>query len=118
MAYNSKNLQDTETFDRSDINIIFVDAKQTKVADVSEELDSLLNKQDSFSGKTPTGQKIGSYSIYTPESFENQISSIFNISDKIVLLLTIVILIGTALILFKSMAHAITERKKEFGIFC
>mgnify|MGYP003992123673 FL=1 len=116
MAYNSKNLQDTETFDRSDINIIFVDAKQTKVADVSEELDSLLNKQDSFSGKTPTGQKIGSYSIYTPESFENQISSIFNISDKIVLLLTIVILIGTALILFTSMAHAITERKKEFGI--
>jgi len=116
MAYNSKNLQDTETFDKSDINIIFVDAKQTKVADVSEELDTLLNNDNSLTGKTPTGQKIGSYSIYTPESFENQISSIFNISDKIVLLLSIVILIGIALILFKSIAHTITERKKEFGI--
>ncbi|MDD1758713.1 MAG: ABC transporter permease, partial [Methanotrichaceae archaeon] len=43
LAYNSKNLQDTEKFNTSDVNIIFVDADQTKVKDVAGNLKKLLS---------------------------------------------------------------------------
>ena len=116
MAFNSKFLQATEKFDKDDINIIFVETEQTKISEVSEKIDEYLNSKDTVSGKTPTGQKINSYSIYTPKSFEKQIVSLFAVSDKIMLIISVVILFGTALIIFKSMTQSITERRKEFGI--
>jgi ABC-type antimicrobial peptide transport system permease subunit len=116
LAYNSKNLQDTEKFNKSDINIIFVDADQTKVKEVTAELKELLISPTSNAGKTPTGQTTGGYSIYTPESFESQISSLFMLSDRLILAISLVALIGVMLIIIKSMSHTLMERRKEFGI--
>jgi putative ABC transport system permease protein len=116
LAYNSKNLQDTEKFNRNDINIIFVDADQTKVKEVTDNLKALFSSPLSNGGKTPTGQTTGAYSIYTPESFESQISSLFLMSDRLILVVSLVALIGAVLIVIKSMSHTLMERRKEFGI--
>jgi ABC-type antimicrobial peptide transport system permease subunit len=116
LAYNSKNLQDTEKFNRNDINIIFVDADQTRIKDVTDNLKTLFSSPLSNGGKTPTGQTTGAYSIYTPESFESKISSLFLMSDKLILTISLVALIGAVLIIIKSMSHTLMERRKEFGI--
>ena len=116
LAYSSKNLQDTEKFNRNDVNIIFVDADQTKVKEVTDNLKALFSTPASNGGKTPTGQTTGAYSIYTPESFESQISSLFLISDRLILTVSLVALIGAVLIVIKSMSHTLMERRKEFGI--
>jgi MacB-like periplasmic core domain len=107
LAYNSKNLQDTEKFNRNDINIIFVDADQTKVKEVKDNLTTLFSSPASNGGKTPTGQTTGAYSIYTPESFESQISSLFLMSDRLILAVSLVALIGAVLIVIKSMGHTL-----------
>jgi ABC-type antimicrobial peptide transport system permease subunit len=116
LAYNSKNLQDTEIFNKNDINIIFVDADQTKVKNVTDNLKELFILPTSNSGKTPTGQTTGAYSIYTAESFESRISSLFLISDRLILTVSLVAIIGAVLVIIKSMSHTLMERRKEFGI--
>ena len=116
LAYDSKNLQDTEKFNKNDINMIFVDADQTKVKDVAGNLKKLFSPPASNAGKTPTGQITGAVSIYTPDSFESQISSLFLISDRLTLIISLVALIGAVLVIVKSMSHALLERRKEFGI--
>jgi ABC-type antimicrobial peptide transport system permease subunit len=116
LAYNSKNLQDTEKFNTSDVNLIFVDADQTNVMDVAGNLKKLLSPPASNAGKTPTGQITGAFSIYTPEAFESQISSFFRISDRLTLIISLITLIGALLVIVKSMSHTLLERKKEFGI--
>jgi ABC-type antimicrobial peptide transport system permease subunit len=116
LAYNSKNLQDTEKFNTSDVNIIFVDADQTEVMDVAGNLKKLLSPPPSNAGKTPTGQVTGAFSIYTPDSFESQISSLFRISDRLTLIISLITLIGALLVVIKSMSHTLLERRKEFGI--
>lgn len=116
LAYNSKNLQKTEKFEGSDVNIISVDAEQTKVNEVTKRLNEIFNPTPLGNGNTPTGQVIGSYNIYTPASFENQISSLFKLSDKLTLTLSLAIMIGAILIIVKSISHTILERRKEFGI--
>jgi ABC-type antimicrobial peptide transport system permease subunit len=116
LAYNSKNLQDTEKFNENDINIIFVDADQTKVKEATAELKALFAPPTSNAGKTPTGQTTGAYSIYTPESFEGQISSLLMVSDRLILIISLVAIIGALLIVVKSMGHALMERRKEFSI--
>ncbi|MDD1758503.1 MAG: ABC transporter permease [Methanotrichaceae archaeon] len=116
LAYNSKNLQDTEKFNSSDVNIIFVDADQTKVRDVAGNLKKLLSPPASNAGKTPTGQAMGAFSIYTPDSFESQISSLFMISDRLTLIISLITLIGALLVIIKSMSHTLLERRKEFSI--
>ncbi len=116
LAYSSKNLQDVEKFNKNDINIIFVDADQTKVKEVMAELKALLLSPTSNAGKTPTGQTTGTFSIYTPESFESQISSLFLMSDRLILTVSLVAMIGAVMIIVKSMSHTLMERRKEFGI--
>jgi ABC-type antimicrobial peptide transport system permease subunit len=116
LAYSSENLQKTESFGQNDINIIFVDAEQTKVSEVAESLNEILNPQILTNGKTPTGKTIGIYTIYTPKSFENQISSLFFLSAKLIWFISLITVIGCMLIIIKSMSYGVMQRKKEFGI--
>ncbi len=116
LAYDSANLQKTEKFEQNDINIIFVDAEQTKISKISDKLNTLLNPETLSNGKTPTGKTIGTYAIYTPHSFEKQISSLFILSDKLILLISLITIMGSILIIIKNMSHIIMQRKKEFGI--
>jgi ABC-type antimicrobial peptide transport system permease subunit len=116
LAYNSRNLQATERFSETDVNVVFVDVDQVNLKQVSQKLNNILSVGQSTGGNTPTGQVIGSYSIYTPTSFENQISSVFKLSDQLTLILSLIVPIGAILIIANSSSHTLLERRREFGI--
>lgn len=116
LAYNSINLQNTQPFEPNDINIIFIDAEQTRIDEVAAALKNLLNPAVSGAGQTPTGNQIGTYAIYTPESFESCISALFVLSDKLVWLISAVVVVGSALLLVQTSSHTMMERRKEFGV--
>lgn len=116
MAYQSKNLQEVEAFDKTDVNIVFIDAAYPNVAAVTQQIKQIVTSDESKAGKTPLGQTIGNYTIYTPESFESQISAVFRISDKLIWIISLVIFVGSALIVARNTIHNILERRREFGI--
>lgn len=117
IAYQSQNLQAVEPFDKTDVNIIFVDADQTNMAEVTQQIKDALSGNDvTAAGQTPLGQTIRNYNIYTPESFDSQISSLFKVSDKLTWIISLIVFIGGALIIARSILHSIMERRKEFGI--
>jgi len=116
MAYQSQNLQTVETFNDTDINIIFVNVGQIDLEAVTQNIKGIIGNPAMNSGKTPIGQTIGSYNIYTPESFENQISSLFHISDKLTWFISLILFIGAAIIVARNALRTILERRKEFGI--
>jgi putative ABC transport system permease protein len=115
LAYNSTNLQKAEPFARDDVNIIFVDVDQTQVQSVANTLNSTLNAPSS-GGTTPLGQSVGAVTIYTPQSFESQISSLTALSDQMILIISAIAFIGASLIVVKSMSHTILERRRELGV--
>jgi ABC-type antimicrobial peptide transport system permease subunit len=116
MAYESVNLQETELFNRTDVNIIFVDTGQSNIRAVTQEIKRILSGGNANTGKTPLGATIGTYNISTPESFEGQVSGLFQMSAKLAWIISLVTLVGAALIIARSMLHTILERRKEFGI--
>lgn len=116
LAYDSANLQATEPFDPDDVNIILVDADQTRMKDVEGRLRELLGPEGSNGGRTPTGQTIGTYAISTPASFEERISSLFLLSDRLTAAISLVAVIGSLLILVKGMGHALMERRREICV--
>ena len=116
MAYQSQNLQKVETFNDTDVNIIFVNVAQTDLEAVTQNIKGIINNPGMNIGKTPLGQTIGSYNIYTPQSFENQISSLFHISDKLTWFISLILFIGAAIIVARNALRTILERRKEFGI--
>ena len=116
LAYNSVNLQKTEKFLPDDINIIFLQVEQGKIREVKSKLENILNSNNLNGGKTPTGRTIGSYTIYTPEDFENQIESFFALSDRLMLLISLITTAGAFVIILKNMSHAVIQRKRELAI--
>jgi putative ABC transport system permease protein len=116
MAYQSKNLQQVESFDKTDVNIIFVNASQSNLKPVTQKIKGIVTDSSTSTGKTPLGQTIGSYNIYTPESFEDQISTLFRISDKLTWVISLILLIGAGMIIARNALRTILERRKEFGI--
>jgi ABC-type antimicrobial peptide transport system permease subunit len=115
MAYQSKNLQQVETFNKTDVNVIFVNVSQPDLKTITQNIRGITDSSINI-GKTPLGQTIGSYNIYTPESFENQISTVFRISDKLTWVTSLILFIGAAIIVARNALRIILERRKEFGI--
>jgi len=116
MAYQSQSLQQVETFNDTDINIIFINVGQTSLEAITHTIKGIISNPDMTTGKTPLGQTVGSYNIYTPESFENQISSLFHISDKLTWIISLILFFGVAIIVARNALRTILERRKEFGI--
>jgi len=116
MAYQSKNLQQVETFNRTDVNIIFVNVSQPDLRTVTQNIKGILTDSGINAGNTPLGKTIGSYNIYTPQSFENQISTVFRISDKLTWVISLILFIGAAIIVARNALRIILERRREFGI--
>jgi ABC-type antimicrobial peptide transport system permease subunit len=116
MAYQSKSLQQTETFNNTDVNIIFVNVSQPDLKTVTQNIKGIITDSGINAGKTPLGQTIGSYNIYTPQSFENQISTVFSISDKLTWVISLILFIGAAIIVARNALRIILERRREFGI--
>jgi ABC-type antimicrobial peptide transport system permease subunit len=116
LAYDSKNLQQVEPFNKTDVNVIFVDGSQPELTMLTQNIDKIVSGPGTNSGKTPLGETIGSYNIYTPESFADQISTVFRLSDKLTWLISIILFIGAAVIVVRNALRVILERRREFGI--
>ena len=116
MAYQSKNLQAVEKVDKSDVNLIFINAGQQNLALVTQKIKQNLNDQDTNAGQTPLGQTIGNYNIYTPDTFEEQISTVLKLSDKLTWIISLVLFIGACLIIARNTLRMVLERRKEFGV--
>ena len=116
MAYQSKNLQAVEKVDKSDVNLIFVNAGQQDLTLVTQKIKQNLNDQDTNAGQTPLGQTIGNYNIYTPDTFEEQISTVLKLSDELTWVISLVLFIGACLIIVRNTLRMVLERRKEFGV--
>lgn len=116
IAYQSSNLQDAEPFVRTDVNIVFVDTPQASIGRVSEQITQVVGAEGIVGGQTPLGQTVGSYSVYTPESFDTQISSLLHLSDKLLWIISLVTFLGAMVIVARNMTHGIVERRKELAI--
>jgi putative ABC transport system permease protein len=116
MAFDSTGLQAAEPFERTDVNVVLVEADQTGLTAVTREIDELLVSDVAAGGQTPLGQTIGSYNVYTPESFDSQISSLFVLSDRLIWLISLVAFVGGALLIARNSLHSTMERSREFGI--
>jgi ABC-type antimicrobial peptide transport system permease subunit len=116
LAYDSKNLQQVETFNKTDVNVIFVDGSQPELKTLTQNIDKIVSGSATNSGKTPLGETIGGYNIYTPESFAGQITTVFRLSDKLTWLISIILFIGAAVIVARNALRMILERRREFGI--
>jgi ABC-type antimicrobial peptide transport system permease subunit len=116
MAYQSKNLQAIERVDKTDVNLVFVNAGQQDLTLVTQKIMQNLNVQDINAGQTPLGQTIGNYNIYTPDTFEDQISTALRLSDKLTWIISLVLFIGACLIIIRNTLRMVLERRKEFGV--
>jgi putative ABC transport system permease protein len=101
LAASSSRVQSVSPFDQKDVNLVFIRADQTKVAALSSSLRNMLGKQAAIS---------------TSDSFLKLLGSVFALSDKFTVAASLIALLVSALIAFKTMAGNIAERTREIGI--
>jgi putative ABC transport system permease protein len=101
LAASSDKVQSVSPFDPRDVNLLFIRAEQTKVPALSSTLRTLLGKQAA---------------IGTSDSFLKLLGSIYAVSDKFTVIASLIALLASALIAFKTMAGNIVERAREIGV--
>jgi len=83
------------------VNLVFIRADQTKVPELLTSLRNMLGKQAA---------------IGTSDSFLKLLGTVFALSDKFTIAASLIALLVSALIAFKTMAGNIAERTREIGI--
>jgi lipoprotein-releasing system permease protein len=101
LAASSEQVQAVSPFNPADVNLLFIKADEGKIPELSSALRTVM-------GKDAT--------IGTPESFLKLLGSLFALSDKFTLAASLIAILVTVLIAFKTMAGNITERAREIGI--
>ena len=101
IAAASPQLQTVSPFAASDVNLLFLAAGQAQTTRLVSSLRGLL------------GPKAA---IATPDSFLKSLGSLFAISDKFALTVSLIVLVVTVLITFKTMAANVAERSHEIGV--
>jgi ABC-type antimicrobial peptide transport system permease subunit len=101
IAAASPQLQTVSPFAPSDVNLLFITADQAKTTQLVSGIGALLGPKASIS---------------TPDSFLKSLGSLFALSDKFAHMVSLIVIIITVLITFKSMAANVDERRSEIGI--
>lgn len=101
IAAASPQLQTVSPFSPSDVNLLFIAADPSKTTQLVSGLHELLGPKTE---------------IATPDSFLKSLGSIFALSDKFALTVSLIVVIVTVLITFKSMAANVAERRREIGV--
>jgi putative ABC transport system permease protein len=101
LAVSSDKVQSVSPFGKRDVNLVFIRADQAKVPALSAALRTMLGKQAS---------------IGTSDSFLKLLGSVYAISDKFALVVSLIAILVSALIAFKTMAGNIAERTREIGV--
>ena len=101
LAASSKELQSVSPYALGDVNLLFIKADQEKITGLASELKGIL------------GDKA---TVATPDSFLKLLGSLFALSDKFTLAVSLIAIIVAVLIAFKTMAGNIAERAREIGV--
>jgi putative ABC transport system permease protein len=101
MAIASAQLQSVSPFQAGDVNLLFVKADQRRIAPLATEMKAILGSKAT---------------VATPDSFLKLLGSLFALSDKFTLIASLVAVLVTVLIAFKTMAGNVSERAREIGV--
>jgi len=101
IAASSKQVQSVSPFAPNDVNLLFIQADQAKIPELSSTLRDVL------------GEKA---TIGSPDSFLKLLGSLFALSDKFTYAVSLIAIFVAVLIAFKTMAGAVTERAREIGV--
>jgi ABC-type lipoprotein release transport system permease subunit len=101
LAASSSRVQSVAPFEKNDVNLVFIRADQTKVPALTSMIRTMLGKQAA---------------VGTSDSFLKLLGSVFALSDKFTVAASLIALLVSALIAFKTMAGNIAERAREIGI--
>ena len=101
MAVASQQVQAVSPFGPEDANILFIKAAPGQIEPLTHSIKDIV------------GEKA---SVATPASFLKRLGSLFALSDKFSLVISLIAVVATLLIVFKTMAGNITERTAEIGV--
>jgi len=101
MAAASGQVQSVSPFAPEDVNLVFIKADQAKVPALSSELRHMLGKNAA---------------IASSDSFLKLLGSVFAVSDKFAVAASLIALLVSVLISFKTMAGNVVERTREIGV--
>jgi putative ABC transport system permease protein len=94
-------VQAVSPFDKNDVNLLFLKVEQDDIKAVEAATKAILGKKAA---------------IATPDSFLKLLGSLFALSDKFGLAVSIIAIVVAVLIVFKTMAGNVLERAKEIGV--
>jgi putative ABC transport system permease protein len=101
LAFASTQVQAVSPFGKNDVNLLFLKVEQNDIKAVEA------------AARTIMGVKAA---IATPDSFLKLLGSLFALSDKFALAVSIIAIAVAVLIVFKTMAGNVLERAKEIGV--
>jgi ABC-type lipoprotein release transport system permease subunit len=101
IAGASPQLQTVSPFATSDVNLLFITADQADTEQLVSHIKELLSSKAE---------------VATPDSFLKSLGSLYALSDKFSLTISLIVVIVTVLITFKSMAANVAERRHEIGV--
>jgi putative ABC transport system permease protein len=101
IAASSKGLQSVSPYAPGDVNLLFIKADQEKITGLASEMKGILGNKAT---------------VATPDSFLKLLGSLFALSDKFTLAASLIAIIISVLIAFKTMAGNIAERAREIGV--
>lgn len=101
LAVSSPQLQTVSPFNKDDVNLLFIKADE-------EEIPSLVSALHKI-----VGQKA---EIGTTGSFLKLLGSLFALSDKFTMAVSLIAIVVAILIAFKTMAGNMAERAREIGV--
>jgi ABC-type lipoprotein release transport system permease subunit len=101
IAVSSPQLQTVSPFSARDVNLLFLKVEQEQISEVAGATRSILGKKST---------------VATPDSFLKLLGSLFALSEKFTLTASLIAIIVSVLIAFKTMAGNVTERAREIGV--
>lgn len=100
LAMASPQVQAVSPFGPDDVNVVFLLAENESLSGLSESIQSVM------------GDKVV---VSTPETFLQTLGSLFALSDKFALATSVIVMVITLLLVFKTIASGIQERAREIA---
>lgn len=101
MAYNSRNIQNTVPFRKNDVNMLFLTVNQDNATEVKTQIERILGRNSRVSSL---------------DSFLPQVSSVLSVTNSFSNIMSLMAVLVSSLLLFKTTAGAILQRKVDIGL--
>lgn len=101
MAYNSRNIQNTVPFRKDDVNMLFLTVDQDNATEVKTQIERILGRNSRVSSL---------------DSFLPQVSSVLSVTNSFSNVMSLMAVLVSSLLLFKTTAGTILQRKVDIGL--